>query len=250
MINKYIDQTNLKPNATVTDIDQLIIETWTYQFQGICVAGCWVKYVAQHLNWIAQYGIQNYGDCPTWDFVNNEFENPMILKPQTQIQVIAVIGFPLGNESCVTKQQSALQAIQDGATEIDMVANIGMFLSHQETYVLNEINLVKQAIDQVDSTSPKVLKVILETSYLNDDQLIDFVKLINQSQAQYVKTNTGFGPRGVCYHDVQIICQYLQADKQLKVAGGIKTATDANHYVSMGASRIGTSSGVKIMKKE
>ncbi len=244
MLNQYIDQTNLKPNATVQDIDQLIKETWQHQFYGICVSSGWIKYVSEQLKWIVAFPAASFENRPTWDFVKNNWEQPIQLPAQTKIKVVCVVGFPLGNEATDDKVNAALKAIENGADEIDMVANIGMFLSHQDDYVKHEINLMKQKIGH------RILKVIVETGYLNDQELIQMVKLINQTQTDFIKTNTGFGPRGVSYHDLEIMVQYLNPEKHIKVAGGIKTYAQAKKYFELGAKRIGTSSGVQVIHKE
>lgn len=244
MLSKFIDQTNLKPNATIEDIDKLIIETWKYDFYGICISSCWTKYVVETLKWINENGIDKINKKPEWDFVINNWKSPQKLNIQNKIKVVTVVGFPLGNDSIISKVDAAKNALSDGADEIDMVINIGMFLSNQFEYIKKEINSVKKECNN------HILKVIIETCYYNEKQLAEIVKIINETNTDFIKTSTGFGPRGVTLNDVQIIKENINVSKKIKAAGGISNFETCHELIELGVERIGTSSGTKIIKKE
>ena len=144
----------------------------------------------------------------------------------------------------MVKEYEAIVAVQDGADEIDMVINIGALKDGDYDYVKNEIETVRDAIDG------KVLKVIIETCYLTDDEIIKMTEICNETFVNFIKTSTGFGTSGAKLEDVELINKHKGEVLEIKASGGIKTFEDAVSFINAGASRIGTSNGVEIMKNE
>ena len=206
----YIDHTLLKPSATETQIRMLCEEALTYSFKAVCVNGCWVKLTSKLLK-------------------------------ESGVKVATVIGFPLGAMSTAAKVSEAKDAVQNGADEVDMVLNIGWLKSQYYDKVQDDIAQVKQAIGS------KVLKVILETCYLTDDEKEKACELAVDAKADYVKTSTGFGTGGATFEDV-LLMKAVVGDKALiKASGGVRDKETALRYISLGVSRLGTSSGVKLV---
>ncbi len=210
-LNKYIDHTNLKMDATLKDIQKLCDEAIKYKFATVCVNPCYVEYASSLLK-------------------------------DSNIEVCAVVGFPLGMNKTITKEYEAIAAIEDGASEIDMVINVGAVKDNDYDYVKQEIESVRDAIDG------HTLKVIIETSLLTDDEIIKLTKICNETFVNFIKTSTGFGKRGASVHDIELINENKSEILEIKASGGIKTEEDALKLINAGASRIGTSSGVEIMK--
>lgn len=208
---KYIDHTYLKPEGTTVEIDKIIAEAKQYGFKTVCVNSSWVKYVREEL-----------GD--------------------SEVGITSVIGFPLGAMSTEAKAYEAQVAIEDGADEIDMVINIGRLKDHQYPYVLSDIKAVKNAIGS------KVLKVIIETALLSESEARKATELVMQSGAEFVKTSTGFSTRGATFDDVKLMKEVVGDKIQIKAAGGVKTFDDMKKMIALGATRIGTSSGVKLLE--
>lgn len=204
-INRYIEYTNLKPTATQTDIINLCNEAIKHEYPIVCVAPNYVKLVSKTLK-------------------------------KTDIKICSVVGFPLGFNTIATKVNEAKQAIKHGATEIDMVINISKLLENDHKYIIKEINKVKSVCKN------NILKVIVETAYLNNEQKIQAAKLVLKSKADFIKTSTGFAPTGASVHDVKIFKEILGNNKKIKASGGIKTLYDAEELINAGADRIGTSS--------
>jgi len=211
-INEFIDHTRLKSNTTVTDIENLTLEAKTHNFKSVCVNPYYVELAKHYLK-------------------------------DTNVKIACVVGFPLGANTIDTKVFETKQAIKDGADEIDLVMNIGAFKSQNYDYVLKEINAV---CDEANT----IVKVIVETSELTRDELKTACEIINKSKAQFMKTSTGFSSSGANVDDVKFMRKHLNKDKQIKASGGIKTYEFAQELINAGATRLGTSSGVQIVKHD
>ena len=212
-LHKYIDHTKLKANATKADIKKLCDEAIKYKFASVCVNPCYVELASS------------------------------ILK-DTNIEVCTVIGFPLGANNVRTKEYEAIIAIENGATEIDMVINIGALKDKDYDYIKEEIESIRDAIDG------HVLKVIVETCYLTDDEIKKMTEICNETFVNFIKTSTGFGTRGASVHDVEIMNTYRNEILEIKASGGIKDIDTAEAMIKAGATRLGTSSGVQLMTLE
>ncbi|TPR54337.1 deoxyribose-phosphate aldolase [Metamycoplasma neophronis] len=211
-INKYIDHTNLAPSATHKDIDKLIDEAKKYDFKSVCIAPSYIKYAKEALK-------------------------------NTDVLVCTVIGFPLGYNATSVKVYETKIALEHGADEIDMVINVGRFKDKQYEYVLNEIKAIKEVCGH------KVLKVIVETALLTNDEIAKITEIVMQSGADFIKTSTGFSYRGASFEDVKIM-KSVSGDKLLiKASGGIKSYEDALEMIKLGANRLGTSKSVIIMEE-
>lgn len=209
--SKYIDHTFLKAEATKFDIDKIISEAKQYGFKTICVNSSWVSYAKKEL-------------------------------AGTAVGITSVIGFPLGAMSTKAKAFEAKNAIKDGADEIDMVINVGKLKDNDKNYVLDDIKAVKKAIKK------KTLKVIVETALLTEEELIRVCQIVLESGAEFIKTSTGFSTRGATFQDVKIMKEMVGDKIQIKAAGGVKTFDDMQKMIEYGATRIGTSSGVKLLE--
>lgn len=212
-INKYIDHTVLKATTTPKDIEKLCNEAKEYKFYSVCVNGCYVSLCKKLL-------------------VN------------TDVKVAAVIGFPLGAMSTEAKVYETKKCIEDGANEIDMVINVGMLKAKEYDYVREEIRQIKEAI------GTNVLKVIIETCYLTDDEKVKACELAVEAKADFVKTSTGFGTNGATFEDVALMKKNVGNRAKVKASGGVKTYETAAKYIELGAERLGTSSGIQIMNKK
>jgi len=201
---KYIDYTLLKATATPADIEKLCQEARQYGFFSVCVNSSYVPLALQLLK-------------------------------GTDVKVCTVVGFPLGAMSTQGKLYETSTALAEGADEIDMVINLGLFLSGQIAKVLDEIALLKQ------ETADKVLKVIIETCYLNDDQKRLASQICVDAGADFVKTSTGFGTGGATLADVQLIKEVVGDRAKIKASGGIRNRETALQYIDLGVSRIGAS---------
>ena len=213
MINleKYIDHTLLKPTATFNEIEKLCQEAIDYQFFSVCVNSGYVPFAKQ------------------------------ILK-NTDVKVCSVVGFPLGAMSPLAKIYETSQALKDGADEIDMVMNVGYFKTGQIAKVLDEITQIKRETDK------KILKVILETCFLTDEQKKLACQVCVDAGADFVKTSTGFGTGGATFEDVKLMKSVVGNNAKVKASGGVKDKETAEKYVELGAERLGTSSGIEIIK--
>lgn len=212
-INKYIDHTVLKALATFEDIEKLCEEAKEYEFYSVCVNGSYVSYAKENLK-------------------------------DSDVKIAAVVGFPLGAMSKDAKVFEAKKAIEDGANEIDMVINIGYMKSGKYEEVYEEIKAIKDAIGE------NVLKVIIETCYLTDEEKKIVSKLSVKAKADFVKTSTGFGTNGATYEDVEIMKKAVAGKAKIKASGGVRDRETAQKYIDMGVERLGTSSGIKIMNNE
>ena len=203
-IAKYIDYTLLKATATPADIEKLCKEAIEYGFYSVCVNSGYVPLAAQQLK-------------------------------GSKVNVCTVVGFPLGAMSTQAKLYETSVALSQGAQEIDMVLNVGLFLSGNVAKVLDEIALLKQ------ETGDRVLKVIIETCYLNDDQKRLASQVCVDAGADFVKTSTGFGTGGATLADVQLIREVVGDRAKIKASGGIRDKQTALQYISLGVDRIGAS---------
>lgn len=212
-IASYIDHTLLKADATQQMIDQLIEEARQYSFASVCVNPYWVKYCYD------------------------------ILK-ETEVSVCTVIGFPLGAQTTEGKVFEAKQAIQYGATEIDMVINIGSLKSRDYETVKHDMHAIVQV-----SQGKALVKAIIETSLLTDQEKVSACKLAKQAGVDFVKTSTGFTSSGATKSDVQLMRNIVGNEIGVKASGGVRTLKDAQAMIEAGATRIGTSAGVSIIKE-
>lgn len=203
-IAKYIDYTLLKATATPADIEKLCKEALEYGFYSVCVNSGYVPLAAEQLK-------------------------------GSKVNVCTVVGFPLGAMSTQAKLYETSVALSQGAQEIDMVLNVGLFLSGNVAKVLDEIALLKQ------ETGDRVLKVIIETCYLNDEQKRLASQVCVDAGADFVKTSTGFGTGGATLADVQLIREIVGDRAKIKASGGIRDKQTALQYISLGVDRIGAS---------
>ncbi len=208
---QLIDHTYLKPTATTSDIDKLIREAKKYHFKTVCVNGTWTKYVSKKLQ-------------------------------GTSIGLTIVVGFPLGASTTATKLFEAHEAISNGANEIDMVMNIGWLKKQKYNNIINEIKKIKQGI------SHKLLKVIIECSLLSAEEIAKATELVIKGGGDFVKTSTGFSSRGAIFSDIEIMQRVAKGKIGIKASGGIKSFYDLEKMVNLGATRIGTSSGVQLLQ--
>ena len=210
-LNKYIDHTILKATASSTDVQKLCEEAIEHKFYSVCVNGCYVA-DAKHL-------LQG-----------------------TDVKVAAVVGFPLGAMATAAKVFEAKEAVENGASEIDMVINIAKLKDGEFEFVENEIRQIKEAIGD------NVLKVIIETCYLTDEEKVKACELSLAAKADFVKTSTGFGTGGATYEDVKLMKSVVGNNAKVKASGGVRDKETAQKYVDLGAERLGTSSGIEIVK--
>lgn len=211
-LKNYIDHTLLAPTASHEDIARLCKEAVTNEFYAVCVNSCYVKFAKEQLG-------------------------------KSEVKLAATVGFPLGACSSKAKITEAGQAIADGADEIDMVINIGYLKDGSYEQVQKEIGDIKAAIGD------RVLKVILETCYLTEEEIRKACKIASNANADFVKTSTGFGSRGASMEDVRIMKSVVGDKMKIKASGGIRDAKAAKEYIDLGVDRIGTSSGLQIISE-
>ena len=210
-LNKYIDHTILKATASSSDVQKLCEEAIEHEFYSVCVNGCYVADAKQLLQ-------------------------------GTDVKVAAVVGFPLGAMTTAAKVFEAKEAVENGASEIDMVINVAKLKDGEIDYVENEIRLIKEAIGD------NVLKVIIETCYLTDEEKVKACELSLAAKADFVKTSTGFGTDGATYEDVKLMKSVVGDNAKVKASGGVRDKETAQKYIDLGAERLGTSSGIDIVK--
>lgn len=210
-LNKYIDHTILKATASSSDVQKLCEEAIEHKFYSVCVNGCYVADAKQLLQ-------------------------------GTDVKVAAVVGFPLGAMTTAAKVFEAKEAVENGASEIDMVINVAKLKDGEFEYVENEIRQIKEAIGD------NVLKVIIETCYLTDEEKVKACELSLVAKADFVKTSTGFGTGGATYEDVKLMKSVVGDNAKVKASGGVRDKETAQKYVELGAERLGTSSGIDIVK--
>ena len=211
-INKLIDHTLLKAFATAEDIKKLCEEAKEYDFASVCVNPCNVKLAHELLK-------------------------------GTDVRVCTVIGFPLGANTMEVKAYETEDAVKNGANEIDTVINVGKAKEHDFNYLVEEIRSV------VDSADGNLVKVILETCYLTDEEIVEACHAASIAGAQFVKTSTGFGTGGATVKHVSLMRKSIPSTMSVKASGGIRTLEDLEKMVAAGATRIGASSGKKIIEE-
>lgn len=209
---KYIDHTLLKACASQLEIDKLLEEAKELHFKSVCVNPYYVAKAKQYLR-------------------------------DTDVLVCTVIGFPLGQNTLDVKVFETEDAILNGADEIDMVINVAALKDCLDDYVLDEIMAVK------DACGPRTLKVILETCYLTDEEIVRASKICKEAGADFVKTSTGFGTGGATEKAVKLMRETVGKDMGVKASGGVRTKADMDKMIKAGANRIGASAGVKIMEE-
>lgn len=210
-VAKMIDHTLLKPIATRDDIRRLCDEARQYGFFSVCINPVWVSYAKEQLK-------------------------------GSDVKVCTVIGFPLGANTTAVKTYETQDALKNGADEIDMVLNIGALKAKDYATVLQDMEAVRHACEG------HILKVILETSQLTDEEKVKACELAAQAKADFVKTSTGFIGGGATAADVALMRKSVPPQMQVKASGGVRTRADFDAIVAAGATRIGASSGVKIVE--
>ena len=209
-ILSHIDHTLLKPFATWTDIQEICKDAIEYQTASVCIPAAFIERIKE-----------TYGQ---------------------QLNICTVIGFPLGYSTTETKVFEAKDAVAKGAKEIDMVINIGQLKDGNDDYVQDEIAQIKEAVGD------NVLKVIVETCFLTEDEKVRVCKLVTKAGADYIKTSTGFGTGGATMADILLFKKNIGPDVKMKAAGGVKSVDDLIAFIEAGCDRIGTSSAVKMLK--
>jgi deoxyribose-phosphate aldolase len=211
---RSIEHTNLSPTMTVSDVDRLVDEAKQHQFLGVCVPPFWVKRAQREI-----------GNAP--------------------ITLVTVAGFPLGYSMTETKLDEIKRAMDNGAQEVDVVLNISSF---KTGYPWTKVEIAKCA--RLVHDHQKILKVILETAYLSEEEIVSACKLCADAGADFVKTSTGFGPAGASVAHVKLMRASVPASVGIKASGGIKTTEQAFAFLEAGADRLGTSSGVNIVTSQ
>ena len=214
-ILSMVDHTLLKPEATWAQIREICDDAIHYGTATVCIPA---SYVARCKAYMQEKG--------------------------SRVGVCTVIGFPTGYSTTAVKAFEAADAVKNGADEIDMVINIGMLKDGQDEDVLAEINAVKAAC------AGRPLKVIIETCLLSEDEKIRMCGIVSRSDADFIKTSTGFSTAGATFEDVALMKAHMAPGKGIKAAGGIASLADAEKFIELGATRLGTSRIVKIVKNE
>ncbi|HEM2808786.1 TPA: deoxyribose-phosphate aldolase [Streptococcus suis] len=212
-LNKFIDHTVLKPETTKEQVAKVLEEAKEYDFASVCINPTWVSFAAEGLK-------------------------------GTDVKVCTVIGFPLGANTSAVKAFETKDAIENGADEIDMVINIGALKDKNYDLVLEDIKAV------VEASGDKLVKVIIETCLLTDEEKVKACELSKEAGADFVKTSTGFSTGGATVEDVALMRKTVGPEMGVKASGGARSYEDAIAFIEAGASRIGASSGVAIMKGE
>jgi deoxyribose-phosphate aldolase len=213
---KMIDHTNLSPTATVDDIKKLCAEAKEHEFASVCVNPIYVPLAAKLLE-------------------------------ESSVKVCTVVGFPLGANTTEVKSYETRNAIKNGAQEIDMVMNIGAFKSGAYEIFKADIKAVVDATKKAGVSSDIIVKVILETCFLDEEEIVKACEIAKEAGADFVKTSTGFGDYGARVEDVSIMRKTVGRDVGVKASGGIKNFEQALEMLDAGANRIGASSGVTIV---
>lgn len=211
-ITQYIDHTVLKADAITADIDKICQEAVEYNFKTVCIQPYWVPYAVEQL-------------------------------AGSDVGITTVIGFPLGANTSEIKALEAKQALKDGATEVDMVINIGALKSEDYDTVFNDIKAVVDAV-----AGEAVVKVIIETALLTKSEKVRASELTKKAQADFVKTSTGFSTGGATIEDIKLMRATVGPDMGVKASGGVRDYADAIAMIEAGATRIGASSGIAIVE--
>ncbi len=209
---KFVDHTQLKAFATWEEIEKLCDEAIEYEMASVCIPPCYIRRVHD-----------KYGD---------------------KINICTVVGFPLGYSVKEAKIAEVQRALLDGANEIDMVINISDVKNGNYEAVKDEIVALKKEVGS------KILKVIIETCYLTEEEKIMMCKIVTEAGADYIKTSTGFGTHGATLDDIKLFKSHIGTGVKMKAAGGIKGEEDLNNFLKEGCSRIGTSSAVSLIKNQ
>lgn len=211
-ILSMVDHTLLLQTATWEEIKGICDDGIKYETASVCIPTCYVKQAKDYL-----------GD---------------------KCKICTVIGFPNGNYTTEVKVFETKDALANGADEIDMVINVGMLKAGEYEYVLNEIKAIKEACGE------HILKVIIETCLLTDEEKIKMCEIVTEAGADFIKTSTGFSTAGATFADVELFAKHVGPNVKIKAAGGISSMDDAEKFIALGASRLGTSRIVKIVKNE
>lgn len=211
-LNKYIDHTLLKPEATKEQITKLCQEARQYDFASVCVNTCYVPLAKQ-------------------------------LLAGSDVKVCCVVGFPLGAMDTVSKAFEAKTAVENGAQEVDMVINIGALKDKDYDYVTKDIATV------VEASKPAIVKVIIEACLLTDEEKVEACKCSMNAKAEFVKTSTGFSTHGATPEDVALMKKTVGDICKVKAAGGVRSYDDAMKMIEAGADRLGCSAGIKVMEE-
>ena len=211
-ILKRLDHTLLKQTATWEQIQALCEEGMEYQVASVCIPPCYVKKAKDYV--------------------------------QEGLKICTVIGFPNGNMTTAAKVFETEDAVKNGADEIDMVINLGMVKEQNYEGVLAEIQEIKKACHG------KLLKVIIETCLLTEEEKIELCKVVTKSGADYIKTSTGFSTGGATFADVELMRNHVGKDIKVKAAGGIASVEDAEKFIALGADRLGTSRLISLLEKK
>ncbi len=211
-ILKYVDHTLLKQESTWEEIKQICDDAMKYDTASVCIPPSFVKQAQEYV--------------------------------EHKLKICTVIGFPNGYNTTTVKVYETRNAIENGADEIDMVINIGWVKQGDYKNILDEINDIKEACGD------KILKVIIETCLLTDEEKIELCKIVSVSKADYIKTSTGFSKAGATIEDIKLFKKYMVEGKGIKAAGGISSFEDAEEFIKEGATRLGTSRLVKIIKSK
>lgn len=210
-IAEYVDHTLLAQTATWEEIRQICDDACTYHTASVCVPPSYVKHCSEYLN--------------------------------GRVAVCTVIGFPNGYNTTAAKVFETKDAVANGADEIDMVINLGWVKEKNYAAVLDEIRQVKEAC------GGKLLKVIIETCLLTEEEKIEMCRVVTESGAEFIKTSTGFSTAGATFADIELFAKHIGPEVRMKAAGGISSFADAEKFLELGASRLGTSRIVKLMKQ-
>ena len=209
-ILSMVDHTLLLQTSTWDEIRALCDDAICYGTASACIPPCYVKKAKEYVG--------------------------------GQMKICTVIGFPNGNHTTATKVFETMDAVNNGADEIDMVINVGMLRAKDYDYVLNEIREIK------DACGEKILKVIIETCLLTEEEKIKMCEIVTESGADFIKTSTGFSTGGAMFDDIALFAKHVGKNVKIKAAGGISSMEDAERFIELGASRLGTSRIVKIVK--
>ena len=209
-ILKHVDHTLLKAVATWEDIQKICDESIEYNTASICIPACYISRIHE-----------KYGD---------------------KVNICTVVGFPLGYSETSAKIEETRKALEDGANEIDMVINITDVKNGLYDKVTEEIAALKKVVGD------KILKVIIETCYLTEEEKIEMCKAVTKAGADYIKTSTGFGTGGATIEDVRLFKQHIGPNVKIKAAGGVRSVEDLERFINEGCDRIGTSSAVSLIK--
>ena len=209
-ILQHLDHTLLKQDATWEQIKTLCDEGMQYHVASVCIPPCYVKEARDYV--------------------------------EDRLKICTVIGFPNGYQTTAAKVAETKEAVEDGADEIDMVINLGDLMDKNYDNILSEITKIKSVCGE------RVLKVIIETCLLSEEQKIKMCEIVTKSGADFIKTSTGFSTGGATFEDIELFAKYVGENVKIKAAGGISSIADAEKFISLGADRLGTSRIVKIVK--